>query len=101
MPLALLRQLAHEMLGCLLVLLQHGVLHADVKPENIMVETAAMAPGGGAGSVGCTSDAGCGARPRFNPRPSPRPSPSPTPSTHPGPNQARVPASSSSTSLTP
>jgi len=59
MPLALLRQLAHEMLGCLLVLVQHGVLHADIKPENIMVDTAVMAPGGGAGS------AGCGARPRF------------------------------------
>ena len=46
MPLALLRQLAHELLGCLLVLVQQGVLHADVKPENIMVE---VAPGGGAG----------------------------------------------------
>jgi hypothetical protein len=79
MPLALLRQLAHEMLGCLLVLLQHGVLHADVKPENIMAETATMAPGGGAGSMGC------GARPHFNPSPRPRPRPRPRPNPNPQP----------------
>jgi hypothetical protein len=97
MPLALLRQLAHEMLGCLLVLLQHGVLHADVKPENIMAETATMAPGGGAGSMGC------GARPHFNPALALALAlaPTPTPNPKPSPNQARVPASSSSTSPTP
>ena len=97
MPLALLRQLAHEMLGCLLVLLQHGVLHADVKPENIMAETATMAPGGGVGSMGC------GARPHFNPALALALAlaPTPTPNPKPSPNQARVPASSSSTSPTP
>ena len=52
LPLPLLRQLAYEVLGALLVLREQGVLHADVKPDNIMAETRAGSWGGGASGGG-------------------------------------------------
>ena len=52
LPLPLLRQLAYEVLGALLVLREQGVLHADIKPDNIMAETRAGACGGGGGFGG-------------------------------------------------